>query len=85
VNIAAWRAALMLWHAFLFLGLIFSSFLLFAWWSPLLFLIISYFEIAIWRISVARTYKWKTFIGGGYCDSRECIQNCGTLQMNEPY
>jgi hypothetical protein len=34
------RAMLMLWHAFLFLGLrFFSSFLLFAWWLMLLFLV----------------------------------------------
>jgi hypothetical protein len=32
------RAVLMMWHAFLFPGLIFSSFLLFAWWPPLFFL-----------------------------------------------
>jgi hypothetical protein len=33
-------AMLMLWHAFLFLGLsFFSSFLLFAWWLMMLFLI----------------------------------------------
>jgi predicted membrane protein len=37
------RAVLMLWHAFLFLGLLFfPSFLLFAWWPPLLFLVRNY-------------------------------------------
>jgi hypothetical protein len=40
VLIFAMRAVLMLWHAFLLLGLravryIFSSFFLFAWWFPL--------------------------------------------------
>jgi hypothetical protein len=35
-----WRAVLTLWHAFLFLGLRFPpSFLLFAWWPPLPFLV----------------------------------------------
>jgi predicted membrane protein len=40
VNITAMlckRAVLMLWHAFLFLGLRFSLFFLFAWWLMLLF------------------------------------------------
>jgi hypothetical protein len=37
------RAVLMLWHAFLFLGLrLFPLFFLFAWWSPLLFLVRQY-------------------------------------------
>jgi hypothetical protein len=31
------RAVLMPWHAFVFLELRLSNFLLFAWWSPLLF------------------------------------------------
>jgi hypothetical protein len=34
------RAVLMLWHSFLYLGLIFfPPFFFFAWWSPLLFLV----------------------------------------------
>jgi hypothetical protein len=34
------RAVPMLWHDFLFLGLrVFPSFLVFAWWPPLLFLV----------------------------------------------
>jgi hypothetical protein len=37
------RAVLTLWHAFMFLGLrFFSSFLLFAWYPPLLFLVRNY-------------------------------------------
>jgi hypothetical protein len=42
------RVVLMVWHAFLFLVLrFFSSFLLFARWSPLLFLVTCFFEKAL--------------------------------------
>jgi hypothetical protein len=44
------RAVLTLWHAFLFLGRgVFPSFLLFAWWPPLL-LLVKIFEFYLYRL-----------------------------------
>jgi hypothetical protein len=39
------RVVMTLWHAFMLLGLrFFSSFLLFAWWPPMLFLVRFFFS-----------------------------------------
>jgi hypothetical protein len=77
------RAVLTLWHAFLFLGLsfFFPSFLLFAWWPPLLFLVRNYYNYETEKnkkipvpVVVYRRYSYRTIplatrhrVGGLLC------------------
>jgi hypothetical protein len=51
------RAVLVLWHAFLFLGLrfIFPPFFFCAWWPPLLFLVRNFYFFGLFNKYLAAT------------------------------
>jgi hypothetical protein len=80
------RAVMMLWHAFLFLGFrFFFSFLLFAWWSPLLFLARSYLS---WAENHMMHAESVTYIRKDECVSHKSSQRTCTIKywrLNQTY